>query len=173
MISDDHGRDPLRIERTFAAPAATVFDAWTSVEVLRTWWPAGPGWETPVAEVDVHVGGRLRLVMRAPDGAEFGGEGRYVEISRPTRLVFTWQWDTAQLGTQFQRVEVTFTENADSTTTVVLVNRGLTESDEQSHREGWQASFDNLDDVLGSCQANTGMSAADADADAATRAAQP
>jgi uncharacterized protein YndB with AHSA1/START domain len=59
-----------------------------------------------------------------------------------------------QLGPQSQLVEITFTENADATTTVVLVNRGLTESEEQSHREGWHASFDNLDDVLASFQAD-------------------
>jgi uncharacterized protein YndB with AHSA1/START domain len=139
---------PLRIERTFAAPAAAVFDAWTSASVLRQWWPAGPDWDTTVAEVDVRVGGGLRLVMRSPDGAEFGGEGRYVEITPPTRLVFTWQWDAAELGTGAQLVEVSFTENPDSTTTVVLINRGLTESEQQSHLEGWQASFDNLDRVF-------------------------
>jgi uncharacterized protein YndB with AHSA1/START domain len=167
MTSDEQERD-LRIERTFAATAATVFDAWTSAEVLRRWWPAGPGWETPVAEVDVRVGGRLRLVMRAPDGTEFGGEGRYVEINRPTRLVFSWQWDSVQLGPQAQLVEITFTENADATTTVVLVNRGLTESDEQSHREGWHASFDNLDDVLAGIQAHHAAAG-----EAATPAQQP
>ena len=153
MTSDGHEPDPLRIERTFAAAAAAVFDAWTSVEVLRRWWPAGPGWETPVAEVDVRVGGRLRLVMRAPDGTEFGGEGRYVEISRPARLVFTWRWESVQFGPQSQLVEITFTENADATTTVVLVNRGLKESEEPSHRAGWLASFDNLDHILASSQA--------------------
>jgi uncharacterized protein YndB with AHSA1/START domain len=168
MTSDERERNPLRIERTFAAAAATVFDAWTSVEVLRLWWPAGPGWETPVADVDIRVGGRLRLVMRAPDGTEFGGEGRYVEISRPTRLVFTWQWDSVQLGARSQLVEITFTENADATTTVVLVNRGLTESDEQSHREGWQASFDNLDDILASSEATRAAAR-----EAATLAEQP
>jgi uncharacterized protein YndB with AHSA1/START domain len=168
MTSGEHEEGPLRIERTFVATAATVFDAWTSVEVLRRWWPAGPGWDTPVAEVDVRVGGRLRLVMRAPDGTEFGGEGRYVEISRPTRLVFTWQWESVQLGPQSQLVDITFTENADATTTVVLVNRGLTESEEQSHREGWHASFDNLDDVLASLQ--TGQDLA---GEAATPAPQP
>jgi uncharacterized protein YndB with AHSA1/START domain len=139
---------PLRIERTFAAPAATVFDAWTSESALRLWWPAGPDWDTTVADVDVRVDGRLRLVMRSPDGTEFGGEGRYIEITRPTRLVFTWQWDAAELGTAVQLVEVSFTENPDQTTTVVLINRGLTEAEKQSHLEGWQASFDNLDRVL-------------------------
>jgi uncharacterized protein YndB with AHSA1/START domain len=142
------GGTPLRIERTFAAPAAVVFDAWTSASILRRWWPAGPDWDTTVADVDVRVGGLLRLVMRSPDGAEFGGEGRYVEITPPIRLVFTWQWDTPELGAAAQLVEVSFTENPDSTTTVVLINRGLTESEKQSHLEGWQASFDNLDRAL-------------------------
>jgi len=146
----------LRIERTFRAPAAAVFAAWTTVDVLRRWWPAGPGWDTPVAEVDVRVGGRLRLVMRSPDGAEFGGEGRYVEITPPERLVFTWQWDLPELGEGAQLVEVTFVENPDSTTTVLLVNHGLTEADEQSHREGWHLSFDNLDEALAEDAADPG-----------------
>jgi uncharacterized protein YndB with AHSA1/START domain len=146
---------PLLIERTFAAPAAAVFDAWTSASVLRRWWPAGPDWDTTVADVDVRVGGLLRLVMRSPDGAEFGGEGRYVEITPPTRLVFTWQWDSAELGTAAQLVEVSFTENPDKTTTVVLINRGLTESEKQSHLEGWQASFDNLDRVFAESAGDT------------------
>ena len=146
----------LRIERTFRAPAVAVFAAWTSADVLRRWWPAGPGWDTPVAEVDVRVGGRLRLVMRSPDGDEFGGEGRYVEINPPDRLVFTWQWDSLEMGEGAQLVEVTFAENADSTTTVVLVNHGLTEAEEQSHLEGWHLSFDNLDEALAEDAAGPG-----------------
>jgi uncharacterized protein YndB with AHSA1/START domain len=138
----------LRIERVFAAPVAATFDAWTSVDLLRLWWPAGPGWDTPVAEVEPTVGGRLRLVMRDPDGAEFGGEGRYLELDRPHRLAFSWRWDSPDLGTHDQRVEVTFTENGDGTTTVVLTNTGLTEAEERDHREGWLASFVNLDAVL-------------------------
>lgn len=144
----DRPPETLRIERTFAAPAAAVFDAWTSVETLRRWWPAGQGWDTPTAEVDLRVGGRLRLVMRAPAGELVGGEGRYVEIVRPTRLVFTWQWDGADPERGPQVVEVTFTANRDDTTTVVMLNRNLSGSELPSHREGWQASFDNLDRVL-------------------------
>lgn len=141
-------RLPLRIERTFGASADAVFDAWTSVEVLRRWWPAGPDWTNPFAEVDLRVGGRLRLVMRDPGGVEYGGGGRYVVIERPTRLVFTWQWDDPSLGAAEQRVEVTFTANSDDSTTVVLVNHGLTDDVEADHDEGWRLSFDNLDRVL-------------------------
>lgn len=138
----------LRIERVFAAPIGETFDAWTSVDALRMWWPAGPGWDTPLAEVDIRIGGRLRLVMRDPNGTEFGGEGRYRLIERPHHLVFSWRWDSATLGAHEQLVDVSFVDNRDGTTTVVLTNSGLTGADEQSHREGWDASFDNLDAVL-------------------------
>jgi uncharacterized protein YndB with AHSA1/START domain len=142
-------RDALRIERTFNAPARAVFDAWTSAEVLRRWWPAGSDWETPVAEVDPRVGGGLRLVMRSPDGEEFGGSGEYIEITRPERLVFTWTWDGHEGHEGTQLVEVEFGELEDGTTSVVLTNRGLPdEESRRSHREGWDASFDNLDRVL-------------------------
>jgi uncharacterized protein YndB with AHSA1/START domain len=140
----------LRIERIFKAPPEATFDAWTSVDVLRLWWPAGPGWDTPVAGVDPRVGGRLRLVMRDPEGAEFGGEGRYVVLDRPHRLVFTWRWDSPELGREEQLVEVAFTDRGDGTTAVVLTNTGLDEREEREHREGWLLSFDNLDAVLAS-----------------------
>jgi uncharacterized protein YndB with AHSA1/START domain len=141
---------PLRIQRTFAASVEAVFDAWTSVEVLRRWWPAGPGWTTTYAEADLRIGGLLRLVMRDPGGQEYGGGGRYVEISRPTRLAFTWRWDDPELAAGDQLVEVTFTGDHDGRTTVVLTNSGLTGEAIDSHEEGWQASFDNLDRVLAS-----------------------
>ena len=149
-MTDATPHDPtvLRLERTFSAPAQTVFDAWTSAEMLRRWWPAGPSWDwdTPVADVDLRVGGAVRLVMRSPDGVEFGGTGEYLEMDPPTRLVFSWTWDGRD-GTQL--VEVDFHENADGTTTVVLTNSGLIdEADQRSHYEGWQASFDNLDRAL-------------------------
>jgi uncharacterized protein YndB with AHSA1/START domain len=139
----------LRLERTFSASAQAVFDAWTSREVLRRWWPAGSDWETPVAEVDARVGGTLRLVMRSPDGEEFGGSGEYIEITPPKRLAFTWTWDGHEGHEGTQLIEVEFTEDAQGTTTVVLTNRGLSdEVSRRSHREGWQASFDNLERVL-------------------------
>jgi uncharacterized protein YndB with AHSA1/START domain len=139
----------LRLKRTFNAPVEAVFDAWTSAEVLRRWWPAGSDWETPVAEVDVRVGGSLRLVMRNPEGEEFGGSGEYLEITPRERLVFTWTWDGHEGHEGTQLIEVEFREQEDGTTTVVLTNRGLRDEDsKRSHRQGWEASFDNLERVL-------------------------
>jgi uncharacterized protein YndB with AHSA1/START domain len=120
-----------------------------SVEVLRQWWPAGPDWEMPMAELDARVGGALRLVMRNPEGEEFGGSGEYLEIDPPRRLVFTWAWGSQDPGERRQLVEVEFDDQGDGTTTVVLTNRGLPdEESKRAHRDGWQASFDNLDRLL-------------------------
>jgi len=139
----------VRIERTFSAPAQAVFEVWTSAEALRRWYPPGADWDTPVAEVDLRVGGRLRIVMRSPGGEEFGGGGEFREIAPPTRLVFTWAWDRPEVAEGAQLVEVDFTEHPDGTTTVVLTNRGLRdEASRESHREGWEGSFDNLARVL-------------------------
>ena len=77
--------DTLRIERTYRAPAEAVLDAWTSEEVMRRWWHAEHDWETTEAEVDLRVGGVVRVVMRDPGkDAEYGGGGRYTEIDRRT-----------------------------------------------------------------------------------------
>jgi uncharacterized protein YndB with AHSA1/START domain len=139
----------VRIERTFSAPAQAVFEVWTSAEALRRWYPPGADWDTPVAEVDLRVGGRLRIVMRSPGGEEFGGGGEFREIAPPTRLVFTWAWDRPDVAEGAQLVEVDFTEHPDGTTTVVLTNRGLRDqASRESHREGWEGSFDNLARVL-------------------------
>ena len=61
----------VRIERTFDAPAEDVFDAWTSRGGHRgAGSTAGRDWGTPSAEVDLRVGGKVSVVMRAPDGSE-------------------------------------------------------------------------------------------------------
>jgi uncharacterized protein YndB with AHSA1/START domain len=146
-VTEAGGQDPtaIRIERTFAAPAKVVFDAWTSAEMLRRWYPPGADWETPIAEVDLRIGGRLRIMMRSPNGEEFEGGGEYREITEPSRLVFTWAWDVPDVAVGTQLVEVDFTEQPDGTTTVVMINRGLgDQQSRESHREGWEESFENL-----------------------------
>jgi uncharacterized protein YndB with AHSA1/START domain len=136
----------LRMERTFAAPAQRVFDAWTSPEVLRRWWHAEHDWETTLAEVDLRVGGAVRIVMRDPaKDAEYGGGGQYLEIDPPRRLVFTWYWDG---NATRQVIEVDF-EEADGATTVRFTHRDLWDEEAvRNHEDGWSNCFDNLDRVF-------------------------
>jgi uncharacterized protein YndB with AHSA1/START domain len=146
-MSDEYPGYVLEIERTFDAPAAEVFEAWTSEEVLRRWFHADPEWETPTAEVDLRVGGRLRLVMRDPKaGEDHGAGGEYTVVDPPRRLAFTWGWDDQD--SERQLIELEFIER-DGATTVRMTSHGLaTEERRASHREGWALCFDNLDRVL-------------------------
>jgi uncharacterized protein YndB with AHSA1/START domain len=137
----------LRMERTFQAPAQAVFDAWTSEEVIRRWWHAEHDWETPFAEVDLRVGGTIRVTMRNPhEGTDHGGGGEFTVIDPPRRLAFTWRWDEDPSTEQL--VELEFTDHGDRTTTVVLTNSGLPPQETADYEDGWQKSFDNLEVAL-------------------------
>jgi uncharacterized protein YndB with AHSA1/START domain len=136
----------LRIERTFQAPAERVFEAWTSEEVLRRWFHAERGWETPEAQVDLRLGGAVRVVMRDPtEGRDIGGGGTYTEIDPPTRLAFTWTWDRENRETL---IELDF-EESDGVTKVTLTHSGLRDRESvTSHEGGWSTCLENLDEVL-------------------------
>ena len=140
----------LRIERTFQAPAEAVFDAWTSEEVIRRWWRTELDWETAEAEVDLRVGGVVRVVMRDPDkDVDYGGGGHYTEVERPTRLAFTWIWDG---DTRRTMIELDF-EETDGTTTVRFTHSGLWDEEAvRSHEDGWGKLFDKLERALGAAR---------------------
>jgi uncharacterized protein YndB with AHSA1/START domain len=136
----------VRIERTFAAPAEDVFDAWTSPEVMRRWFHPAPDWDTPEAEVDLRVGGTVRVVMRRPDGTEAEAQGEYTLIERPHRLVMTWTFDDDRSNEQL--IELSFSESEGSTT-VLMVNSGIsTDERRDAQDEGWRGCLDELERVL-------------------------
>ena len=144
-MSDETGRT-VRIERTFDASAEDVFSAWTSAEVMRRWLHPAPDWETPEAEVDLRVGGRVRVVMRRPDGSRVVTHGEYRLIDRPHRLVMSWTFDDDP--TNEQLMELTFSESG-GLTTVVLVNSGIsTDARRDAQDWGWRGCFDQLEPVL-------------------------
>jgi uncharacterized protein YndB with AHSA1/START domain len=144
-LTEDAAQE-VRIERTFNAPAEDVFDAWTSEEVIRRWFRPGRGWGEASAEVDLRVGGTIRVVMRSPDGAAVGASGEYTLIERPYRLVFTWTFDDDPSNQQM--IELEFTER-DGATTVLFVNSNISPEEKRDPQYGgWQACFDNMERVL-------------------------
>jgi uncharacterized protein YndB with AHSA1/START domain len=136
----------VRIERTFAASAEEVFDAWTSPEVMRRWLHPAPHWETPEAEVDLRVGGTVRVVMRRPDGTEIEARGEYTLIDRPHLLVMTWTFGDEPSNEQL--LELSFTESEGSTT-VRLVNTGISTDERRDAQDwGWRGCLDQLELAL-------------------------
>lgn len=136
----------LRIERSFPASAEEVFDAWTSPEVMRRWFHAFEDWETPEAEVDLRVGGRVRVVMRRPDGRHAAMGGEYMVIDRPNRLVMTWTFDDHPANEQL--IELTFSESEGSTTVVMINSRISSNERRESQDMGWYGCFKELQRIF-------------------------
>ena len=89
------------ITRTFDAPRALVFKAWTDAKVLAQWW--GPkGFSNPRCEFDAKVGGVIRIDERLFDvqgsawyDHEFGcSEGSVRGLLSES----SWSWLSAQLA---------------------------------------------------------------------------
>jgi uncharacterized protein YndB with AHSA1/START domain len=83
----------LSLVRTIKAPPEKVFAAWTEPKTLKKWMSPTEQMEVTVAETDLRIGGRYRIVMREADGKEHRVGGVYKEIAKPGRLAFTWGWE--------------------------------------------------------------------------------
>jgi uncharacterized protein YndB with AHSA1/START domain len=78
--------------RVFDAPRELVFEAHSSCEHVANWW--GPRkYEVVSCDLDFRPGGAWRIVHRGPDGEIPGFHGEYLEIVRPERIVWTFEWE--------------------------------------------------------------------------------
>ena len=80
----------LVVTRTIDGPAHIVFDAWTKPELLKRWWvPKSVPIPLVSCEMDVRVGGTYRFVFQVDPTTTMAFFGRYLEVSPPSRLVWT------------------------------------------------------------------------------------
>jgi len=149
----------LRISKTINAPRELVFKAWTEPESLSQWWGAGPGFTTPIAEVDLCVGGKYRLGMQAPDQDHpFIVGGAFKEVEPPEKLVYTWAWEfhgqedvpkpqsgpESVVGPGETLVTVLF-QDAGGKTEIVLTHEFFPDVNmRDEHNKGWNGCLENL-----------------------------
>lgn len=100
----------LHISRFYAVSRQRVFRAWTDPHQLARWW--GPkDFTNPVCEIEPRVGGRLRIVMRGPDGTDYPMQGVITDIRANERFAFDFEaLDSAGKPALQGRLSVTFTE---------------------------------------------------------------
>jgi len=154
------GGEALIITRVFAAPSASVWQAWTEPETCKRWW--GPkGFTCPVAKIDLRVGGRYLICMRSPEGKDYWSTGVYREIVPPERLVCTDSFADEKgkvvpathygMNVDFPLellVTVTFEEQG-GMTKFTLQHAGLPSGEDFDNcRVGWNESFDKLAELL-------------------------
>jgi uncharacterized protein YndB with AHSA1/START domain len=141
--------DEILITRVFDAPAALVFDAWTTPDLVKRWW-AGDRGEVTDAAIDLRIGGRWRWVMTVHGGFEVAFSGVYREIDRPHRLVKT---EVFELVPDAEAVSTTTFEESDGVTTIKILARYPS----KEHRDaaiasgmegGVQTSFNELEELV-------------------------
>ena len=143
----------LKLERVFDAPRGVVFRAWIDPKQVAQWW--GPrGFTNPTCEIDPRVGGAIRIVMRAPDGAEHHMQGAFREIVTNEKLVFT-NTATAPNGALLLTglTSVTFSER-DGKTRMVLETSATATTREAAEMLkgmdiGWSETLERLTKLIG------------------------
>lgn len=156
---------PFVITRTFAAPRALVWQAYTQQEHMAHWF--GPaGFTMPHSVLDLRPGGNFHYCMRAPNGFEMWGKWTLLEISPPHTLVAIQMFSDPQ-GTVTRHpmsatwpvqtlATTTLTENGDQTTITLhcipheaqAIEVATFEASFVGLQTGWNGTFDQLDIYL-------------------------
>jgi uncharacterized protein YndB with AHSA1/START domain len=143
----------LVVTRTFNGPVHLVFKAWTTPELLMRWWaPESFGINLVGCEVDARTGGRYRFAFDVPGQPEpMAFVGTYLEVTPPTRLVWTNE------ETEEGSVTTATFEERDGKTHLVLHDLypskdALDAALASESTGGWTEQFDQLDIVLASAK---------------------
>ncbi len=142
------GDREIVITRSFDAPAAAVFRAWTTPDLVRRWW-GFPTSEWVVCDIDLRVGGTWRYVTRE-DGVEVGFHGEYREIDAPVRLVST---EVFEGFPDAEALDTLVLEERDGVTTLTITVLHQLPEHRDGHiasgmEHGMQVSFDRLEDAI-------------------------
>ncbi len=143
------GDREIVITRSFDAPAAAVFRAWTTPDLVRRWW-GFPTSEWVVCDIDLRVGGTWRYVTREDGGVEVGFHGEYREIDAPVRLVST---EVFEGFPDAEALDTLVLEERDGVTTLTITVLHQLPEHRDGHiasgmEHGMQVSFDRLEDAI-------------------------
>jgi uncharacterized protein YndB with AHSA1/START domain len=138
----------LTITRSFDAPRALVWKAWTDSKHFLAWW--GPR-DHPAVDIamDVRVGGRWRHCLRSTEtGNDLWHGGMFREVTPPERLVFTFAWEEEGERGLETLVRVTFTEQDGRTLMTFHQTPFQSDAERDGHNGGWNSTFDRLAEQL-------------------------
>ena len=130
----------LTVRREIAAPPAELFDAWLDAEKMSQWMRPMDT-ERSKVKLDARVGGEFEIIMYTPNGA-VPHTGTYQEITRPRRLVFTW--NSPYAGSHGSLVTVDFKPKGRGTEIVLTHERLPSEEMVKAHTGGWTSILERL-----------------------------
>jgi uncharacterized protein YndB with AHSA1/START domain len=144
----------IRITRSFDAPRHLVWDAHTKPALVRRWLLGPPGWEMPVCEIDLRVGGKYRYEwLDKGRGKTMGMGGVFTEVKKPERIGSKEKFDDDWTMGETVNMQV-FTEKGGKTHMVLTVLYASKEARDGAAKsgmtDGMEAGYARLDEVLAS-----------------------
>ena len=133
MESSTEGMHRVVVRRRMPAPREVVFDAWIDPEGIREWMCPGNA-TSAEAVLDVRVGGKFRITMKAPD-QDHVHVGIYQVVDKPNKLVFTWRGEDNSSATTLVTVE--FSAHGEETELVITHDRFLDPGLAKRYESGW------------------------------------
>ena len=137
----------LTLNRHYPVAPEKVWRAWTDPQAVKRWWGPTPGEPVSLAELDVRVGGRFRIVFGGPDGKLHECAGTYQEVVPNRKLVFTWSWPNST-PERVSVVTIVFKDLKGKTELVFKHEQLFDEAARDGHKRGWTGTLDKLDEFL-------------------------
>jgi uncharacterized protein YndB with AHSA1/START domain len=133
-------RPKVTLTRHFNATPERVFDAWLDPQSAGRWLFATPSGEMVRVEINPRAGGRFIFLDRR-NGEDIEHTGQYLEIDRPTRLVFTFA--APKFSTESTRVDVQI-NSAEAGCELTLTHEGVLPDYLERTASGWGTILDGL-----------------------------
>ena len=129
----------LKITRKFSAQAERVYDAFLNPEMARQFLFATPNGRMVKAEIDARVGGKFTFTD-VRGGQEVVHTGEYLELVRPTRIVFTFGIPTWSDRVMKVSIDIAPLKKGCELT---LVHEGVVPEFKDRTEEGWVKMLEN------------------------------
>ena len=137
----------LSVTHRFKASAERVFDAWLDPEKVRHFLFTTTATPLVRSEIDARVGGTFRLCdLRA--GEEVEHTGKYLELDRPRRLVFTFAVPKYSAVYDVVTVDIAPLDAGCEVTLTHQMSPGFEQYHDGTRKE-WGRILSNLDALLG------------------------
>jgi serine/threonine protein kinase len=143
----------IRLTQHVAAPVEAVFAAWTNPAIMVNWYAPNDDFTTPIAEVDLRVGGQYRVGMKPKDRAEPNiVSGQYCRILAPYLLSFTWAWESLEFDAPETQVTLEFRPSDSGADVTLTHERFRSDESRNKHTEGWTGCLSRLASKIGAAR---------------------
>jgi uncharacterized protein YndB with AHSA1/START domain len=161
------GKEEFVINRSFDAPLELMFAMWSDPKHFSQWL-APTGFKMQFIRADIGPGGSNFYCMSGDSGAKMYGRAEYLEIDKPSRLVYTQQFCDENENvtrhpmaptwpeTMLTVVQLTAESNSRTRVTITWQPHGAVTAEELDTfvkakggmTQGWTGSFDQLETYL-------------------------